>query len=139
MYQSTVILSLMTIIAPSRLRELRIAAGLTQTALGKELGVGKARVSQMERAGEGLDRLSTLEKLASILGVTIEDLRQPEGAPSKVGHRRQAPEASAAGTPLSSLSPLQQAAVQALVAACASRQLSDRRLVELLGEWHGLA
>ncbi|KWT98177.1 hypothetical protein APY03_0848 [Variovorax sp. WDL1] len=40
---------------------------------------------------------------------------------------------------MSSLSPLQQAAVQALVAACASRQLSDRRLVELLGEWHGLA
>ena len=41
--------------APNRIRELRLAAGLSQQALGDRVGVSKVTVSDLERGNMKLD------------------------------------------------------------------------------------
>ncbi len=61
---------------PERLRQRRIEAGLTQTALAKRAGVTKSHVSQVEggKAGFGPVRIA---RIASALGCEIADLLPP--------------------------------------------------------------
>jgi len=66
-----------------RLREARIAQGLSQTALGQELGVSFQQIQKYER---GLNRIgsSRLWDVSNILGVPVsyffEGLAVPEGS-----------------------------------------------------------
>lgn len=59
--------------APNRIRELRIAAGLSQQALGDRIGVSKVTISELER---GLMKLDTeyMRRLADALDVLPADL-----------------------------------------------------------------
>jgi transcriptional regulator with XRE-family HTH domain len=57
-----------------RVRELRVAAGLSQQALSNAAGLSTSVVSQLEQ-GTNLDpRLSTLLALADAMGVTLDEL-----------------------------------------------------------------
>jgi transcriptional regulator with XRE-family HTH domain len=57
-----------------RLRELREAAGLSQTALAERAGVRQATVSDLERGKSKGVEFATLEALADALGVPAERL-----------------------------------------------------------------
>lgn len=59
--------------APNRIRELRIAAGFSQQALGDRIGVSKVTISELER---GLMKLDTeyMRRLAAALDVLPADL-----------------------------------------------------------------
>lgn len=56
-----------------RLRELREKAGVTQIELSEKSGV-QTRMIQRYEAGTSYPRLSSAEKLASALSVTVDDL-----------------------------------------------------------------
>lgn len=60
------------------LKEAREAAGLTQDALARELGVGRSTVAMWE-TGEALPRAGKLPELARILGCSVDDLLGPRG------------------------------------------------------------
>ena len=55
------------------LKEKRIAAGITQTALAEQLNVSQAAVAVWE-TGEAKPTVDKLPKLAELLGCTIDDL-----------------------------------------------------------------
>lgn len=59
--------------APNRIRELRVAAELSQQALGERIGVSKVTISELER---GLMKLDTeyMRRLAGALDVLPADL-----------------------------------------------------------------
>jgi transcriptional regulator with XRE-family HTH domain len=61
----------MQVVTPIHLRvkELRDAAGLSQTELAERAGVRRALVSDIERGENTNVKLETLEKLATALGV----------------------------------------------------------------------
>lgn len=59
--------------APNRIRELRIAAGLSQQALGDAINVSKVTISDLERGNMGLN-LDYMERIAIALGVTAPEL-----------------------------------------------------------------
>lgn len=62
----------------ARLRELRIAAQLSQQDVAQQVGVTKSRVSQWETDEEaGIDSHKRLEALAQVFGVTVADLMVP--------------------------------------------------------------
>jgi transcriptional regulator with XRE-family HTH domain len=63
-----------------RIRELRAAAGLSQQALAKAVGVAQGRVSDWEN-GRAPPKATALPALATALGVTIGELFEP--APAK--------------------------------------------------------
>lgn len=60
-----------------RIQALREEKGLTQTALGNEMGVAQNAVSNWE-SEVALPRTRQLPLLAKVLGCTISDLFQPE-------------------------------------------------------------
>ena len=54
----------------NRIKELRIAAGLTQTELGDQLGVGSSAVAKYEKGRVKNIKQSTIAKMAEIFGCT---------------------------------------------------------------------
>jgi DNA-binding XRE family transcriptional regulator len=64
-----------------RLRELREAAGFTQTTLAAAIGVGQNRVSQMEHGELGTSRVDTLRKYVAATGGELElSVKRPDGS-----------------------------------------------------------
>lgn len=59
--------------APNRIRELRLAAGLSQQALGDRIGVSKVTISDLERGNMKLDT-EYMRRLARALDVQPADL-----------------------------------------------------------------
>lgn len=59
--------------APNRIRELRMAAGLSQQALGDRIHVSKVTISDLERGNMRLDT-DYMRRLASALDVQVADL-----------------------------------------------------------------
>lgn len=59
-----------------RIRELREAAGLTQTALAVRLGISRQAVNQWE-AGATWPSAQLLPRLAFALGCQVSDLFEP--------------------------------------------------------------
>lgn len=70
--------------ANMRIRELRKAAGLTQTALAENMGVHQTIVSDWENEVY-LPKARQLPRLAEILGCGIEDLYVLDGGKVAVG------------------------------------------------------
>lgn len=66
----------------ARLRELRLASGLSQEALAERCGVGQGRISQWE-SGTNAPLITQTVKLAEALGVGIEELVKPPSPPPK--------------------------------------------------------
>ena len=62
-----------------RIKELRRAAGLTQTQLAENVGVTQGMVAAWEQ-GANFPRADKLPALAKALGVTINDLYKFESA-----------------------------------------------------------
>lgn len=54
-----------------RIKQLREAAGLSQRELGKRIGISGPAVAMWE-SGENRPSLTNLEKLADVLGVSID-------------------------------------------------------------------
>lgn len=59
--------------APNRIRELRMAAGMSQQALGDRIGVSKMTISDLERGNMKLD-VDYLARIADALQVAATDL-----------------------------------------------------------------
>lgn len=59
--------------APNRIRELRLAAGLSQQALGEAMGISKMTVSDLERGKIRLD-IDYMRRVARALGVATTDV-----------------------------------------------------------------
>lgn len=59
--------------APNRIRELRMAAGCTQQALGDRIGVSKVTISELERGRMKLDT-DYMRRIAAALDVLPADL-----------------------------------------------------------------
>lgn len=57
----------------TRLRERRLAMGLTQRQLETESGISRHEVSRYE-GGRRTPRLQTIARLARALGVSVDDL-----------------------------------------------------------------
>ena len=57
----------------TRIRAARIAAGLTQAALGEALGVSHTQIARWE-TGRAEPRIAALLKLAAALGVEVDSL-----------------------------------------------------------------
>lgn len=62
----------------SRLRDLRLEAGFTQTEVAKELGITQVMVMQIERGTKQLSLLNA-DKLAKMYGCTKDDMLGKEG------------------------------------------------------------
>ena len=54
-----------------RIKQLREAAGMSQRELGERIGISGAAVAMWE-SGENRPSLTNLEKLADVLGVSID-------------------------------------------------------------------
>lgn len=88
-------------VAHYRLRELREAAGYTQTTLAAAIGVGQNRVSQMEHGDLGTSRVDTLRKYVEATGVSWKcpsSVRTGHGFSSVCKARRPRPRAKASRT-----------------------------------------
>lgn len=57
----------------TRLRYIRLARGMTQTALAEKAGIARPYLSQLE-SGLKSGSVDTLKTLAKVLGVTTDDL-----------------------------------------------------------------
>lgn len=57
----------------TRIKEIRIALGMTQSELAVKMGVSQATIGMWE-TGARMPRASKLQKLAKILGCTVSDL-----------------------------------------------------------------
>jgi transcriptional regulator with XRE-family HTH domain len=66
--------------APNRIRELRMAAHLSQQALGDSIGVSKMTISDLERGNMKLD-IEYMTRIAKALGVAAVDLLPPSANP----------------------------------------------------------
>lgn len=62
------------------LRRLRQKAGLTKESLAKSAGVAVSTISMIELGSGGEPILSTVEKLAAVLGVTSAELLEDSGS-----------------------------------------------------------
>ncbi len=62
-----------------RLRALRRERGLSQAQFAALAGVRKATVVAIERGETLIPNVGTLRKLAAVLGMTVEDLREQTG------------------------------------------------------------
>lgn len=60
-----------------RIKELRLAAGLTQAQLAKKMNVDQTAVSRWE-SGNTEPMRKTHKKLAKVLGVTLDELKREE-------------------------------------------------------------
>lgn len=56
-----------------RIREARLARGMTQKELAKKVGVSEVAVSYWEN-GQAMPQTARLRRIAGVLGVTIDDL-----------------------------------------------------------------
>lgn len=63
----------MTFVRPNRIREVRLAAGLTQSKVAASLGVTQAAISAWE-SGRATPNLKNLSNLAAALDCHIDDL-----------------------------------------------------------------
>ena len=63
----------------SKIKKFRNDLGLTQQEVADILGVSQKAVAKWE-GGKGLPRAEMLPKLAKVLGCTIDDLFDKEGA-----------------------------------------------------------
>ncbi|WJH36507.1 helix-turn-helix domain-containing protein [Paenibacillus aurantius] len=61
-----------------RVQNLRLRRGLTLSELAERAGVAKSYLSTMERDIQSNPSIQFLEKIAAVLGVTVEALLQPE-------------------------------------------------------------
>jgi transcriptional regulator with XRE-family HTH domain len=59
--------------APNRIRELRLAAGMSQQALGDAVGISKMTISDLERGKIRLD-LEYMRRIAQALNVATTDV-----------------------------------------------------------------
>jgi transcriptional regulator with XRE-family HTH domain len=66
----------------TRLRELRQRAFLTQVELGEKAGISEATINRLEQ-GKHDARISTVRKLAEVLGVSPSELVGQESADTK--------------------------------------------------------
>ena len=66
-------------------RQLRTDAGLSQTALGRLVGMTQSRVGLIERA-EGNLTLETMTRIAIVLGTTVKNLLTSEPSQGLLGH-----------------------------------------------------
>ena len=57
----------------TKIKEFRIALGMTQSELAAKMGVSQATIGMWE-TGDRMPRASKLQKLAEILGCTVSDL-----------------------------------------------------------------
>jgi transcriptional regulator with XRE-family HTH domain len=62
----------------ARIKELRLARGLTQEQYAESCGIPYKVLQHLERGRRANPRLSTLEKLAKGAGVSVFDLFAPE-------------------------------------------------------------
>jgi transcriptional regulator with XRE-family HTH domain len=88
-----------------RIKHIRKARGMTQEALAEASGVTQATISRLER-NVANGSLVGLERIASVLKVSVLDLFEPEGMDASV---------LAAADALASLSEADRAAVLAVV------------------------
>lgn len=58
----------------ARLKELRVAAGMSQQSLAVAAGLSVSLVSQIEQGSRSDPRISTTTALAKALGVTLDEL-----------------------------------------------------------------
>lgn len=65
----------------NRIQEARKAAGMTQTELANAAGVSQPYIVDLERGARGA-KPETWERIASALGVTVEELREVYTAPT---------------------------------------------------------
>ncbi|MEU0410112.1 helix-turn-helix transcriptional regulator [Streptomyces griseorubiginosus] len=65
-----------------RVKELRHAAGMSQSDLAAAMGRSESWVSQVERGVQPVERLSILQALADALNVSVRDVR-PDAAPAE--------------------------------------------------------
>jgi predicted transcriptional regulator/DNA-binding Xre family transcriptional regulator len=105
-----------------RIRQLRVDRGLTLDELGAALGRAASQVSVIENGKREL-KLSELQKLARILGVTVDELLRPE-APSRRAALEIALERAQRGPLYSSLS---------LPTLPVRKTLSDEAIETILG------
>lgn len=70
----------------NRIRELRLAAGLSQEALGERLGVHKVTISDLERGKVELT-LSYMRRLSRALEVSPADLLVDDDNPNRLDQR----------------------------------------------------
>jgi transcriptional regulator with XRE-family HTH domain len=65
-----------------RVKELRRAAGMSQSDLAAAMARSESWVSQVERGVQPVERLSILQALADALKVSVRELR-PDAAPTE--------------------------------------------------------
>lgn len=70
--------------APNRIRELRLAAGISQEELGGRIGVHKVSISDLERGKVELT-LTYMRRIAKALGVSPADLLLDADNPDRLG------------------------------------------------------
>lgn len=68
----------------SRVKELRLAAGLSQQEVADQLGIGQPSYADWERRNIAISA-DQLRRLADILGVNVEDLFKQTGDSAKRG------------------------------------------------------
>lgn len=64
-----------------RLREARLAAGLTQVEAGERLGRNQQHINRCEAGDRRIDAIELLD-FAAIYGCELDDLLPPAGEPS---------------------------------------------------------
>lgn len=87
----------------ARLREVRLASGLSLREVARQLGVSPSFVSQLEN-GKSQPSVATLYSMAQLLGVSIDELFAADGAspaPAAAVPTRPARALAADGTPVS--------------------------------------
>ncbi len=86
-----------------KLREMRVAAGLTQQALAMQAGLSVSAVVQIESGKVPDPRVSTLKALAKALGVSIDALAEngseeaPLEEPAREGKEAKRPQQKGRG------------------------------------------
>lgn len=77
----------------SRLREARIRSGLTLREVARQLGVSASFVSQLEN-GKSQPSVVTLYSLTQLLGVSIDQMFEPDKAADSPARRKAGPKAA---------------------------------------------
>ncbi|WP_277326190.1 helix-turn-helix domain-containing protein [Streptomyces sp. JH14] len=75
----------------ARIKELRRAAGMSQSDLAVAMERSESWVSQVERGVQPVERLSVLQTLADALGVSVRDVRPDAGTPAEEAPEAQQP------------------------------------------------
>ena len=103
--------------APNRIRELRLAAGLSQQALGDRVGVSKVTVSDLERGNMKLDT-EYMRRFALALDVLPADLLPLSDNPV-------------------ALSPDERRLIEQLREASEEQRDQVRKVADVIAPWHG--